>query len=114
MEQIGALVGCPLLLDSLDSLDALDAQNRGTALLARAAAATWLRAVVSVFACCARRAVRSRVALRLAALRDLEGTLFPLLALHPLPFLPAGMETDAPRGKPRPAPLPPSVCALLA
>ena len=68
----------------------------------------------------------TKIAQRLAALRELEGNLAPLLALYGLPFIPAGMEGTGTRGKSvcvwkggekkgglRASPFPPSVCVLL-
>ena len=125
----------PILLSNAESLDGLDRKNRETVLLARAAASLWLRAVVEVFADCPQSVVRFKVSVlagneakisqRLAALRDLEGNLAPLLALYGLPFVPAGMEGAGKSGKPsdakprekksglRASPFPPSVCVLL-
>ena len=135
VEQVGAMAGCPILLRNAESLDGLDRKNRETVLLARAAASLWLRAVVEVFADCPQSVVRFKVSVlagneakisqRLAALRDLEGNLAPLLALYGLPFVPAGMEGAGKSGKPsdakprekksglRASPFPPSVCVLL-
>ena len=135
VEQVGAMAGCPILLSNAESLDGLDRKNRETVLLARVAASLWLRAVVEVFADCPQSVVRFKVSVlagneakisqRLAALRDLEGNLAPLLALYGLPFVPAGMEGAGKSGKPgeakprekksglRASPFPPSVCVLL-
>ena len=135
VEQVGAMAGCPILLSNAESLDGLDRKNRETVLLARAAASLWLRAVVEVFADCPQSVVRFKVSVlagneakisqRLAALRDLEGNLAPLLALYGLPFVPAGMEGAGKSGKSsdakprekksglRASPFPPSVCVLL-